>query len=635
MEQPLTVIIPFFNGHQHIDKLLGSITRANLGLPIIVVDDHSDTPLHLNRKIFSGVQVLRPKEKGYFAGAVNAGIQAAGIFAPTGDVLVLNQDTWFDDGALANLIQVWQEQPANLAIMGDGVHGHPAWPKGYVQGTLMFLRRAAIEKVGLLNQTDYPLWGCTAEWQLRAARKHWKADPWRHIEGFHHARPKGEDFGSSIKQTLQRQPKKDVTKLIRTPPAISVIIPTYNHGKFLADAVLSLIGGQTSYGLHPGQTFQSFEVIIVDDGSTDFTEEVGRALADDWTGVRYIRKPNGGTPSANNAGIRAAYGKYVTILCADDLREPGSLERLYRAAEANPHSIVYDDVILKTNSGREKIWTLPEYDFEALLNKNFMHAGILFPRTAWEEIGGYPEQMKYGREDWAVNVALGIKGYCGVRVPVPGYIYRRHDNNRTLNNTNPFWRDRFANQMRDLFPEIYQGVRPMACCGKPDHPVGDNLMKTNNALVGADGMTAVTYEGGNYGNEAYYGPVTGQRYLFSKKNATRLVDDRDLRTPNGRGLLQINENGRLLFRRANPLPQPPPEQPPVELAQDFVPAPTPDDLTKINGVGASTAEKLASLGFTTYKAVAGMNAEAMAVVTGIQQARLQKIIDGAQVLADG
>ncbi|NIV40114.1 MAG: hypothetical protein GWN58_65135, partial [Anaerolineae bacterium] len=74
------------------------------------------------------------------------------------DVLVLNQDLWFtSDAWLPRLLAL----RADYGLIGDGVLKHPAWPKGYVQGTFMFLRRDAIRDVGLMDAQEYPLWGAT------------------------------------------------------------------------------------------------------------------------------------------------------------------------------------------------------------------------------------------------------------------------------------------------------------------------------------------------------------------------------------------------------------------------------------------------------------------------------------------
>lgn len=170
----LTVVVPYRNGGATLGRLLDSLPG---GLPVVVVDDNSAEPLQLDRE---GATVIRHETQRYFAGAVNTGIQAS-----AGDVLVMNQDAWLEGGAALDFVASAQEQ--GYAIAGDGVMGHPAWPMGYVQGTFMYMSRSAIERVGLLNERDYPLWGGTAEWQLRACRAGFKALPVASVPGFNRA----------------------------------------------------------------------------------------------------------------------------------------------------------------------------------------------------------------------------------------------------------------------------------------------------------------------------------------------------------------------------------------------------------------------------------------------------------------
>lgn len=536
----LTVIIPFFNGYEHIENLLQTIPE---GIHIIVVDDHSDVPLQLNR---INAEVIRPPTKGYFTGAVNVGIRKC-----KNDVLVLNQDTHFEGGAWLNYLE---ENRKRFALIGERTSGHhPVWTKGYVHGTFMFMRRDAINKVGLLNEIDYPLWGSTCEWQLRVCRKNLGV-LMGDIPGFVHIR-KG-SFGSSISTILKREPKNWST-LIRTPPLVSVIVPSYNHARYIRDLVSSLIGGPTSLGPHPGQTFQSFEVIIVDDCSTDDTIKVGEEVQDEFKGIKFIHlDKNGGTSVACNVAIRNAHGKYIARIDSDDMREPDSLEYMLRAQIANQHSFIYDDVRLFNGAQRlEKVWEMQEYDFDKLLYKNQIHAGIMFPKKAWEECGGYVERMNAGRDDWAFNIALGLKGYCGVHVRKPGYLYRREGQNRTLNNTTPSWREKFLHDIQETFPDVYAGRYPMGCCGgsrttvaRPRATVAVRS-KSMNEMKGVEGMTLVQYVGGNFGLQAHYGPVTGNRYVFSaeEKDSIKWVDNRDLNTPDKKGLLQREKNRKFMF----------------------------------------------------------------------------------------
>lgn len=564
----LTIVIPFRDGHATIDRLLDSLPQA---IPVIVVDDLSEIPFSTKK---TNVRVMRRTTRGYFAGAVNAGIEGAS----ESDVLVLNQDVSWEGDAFFRLLA---EKRDSFGVIGDGVFTHPAFPKGYVQGTAMFLRRDAIARVRqitgtLLNEVDYPLWGCTAEWQLRMCRAGFAALPVRASEfGMNHARGNA-PYGSSIAETLLAQPDQQAL-FVRTPPAISVILTTFNYGRFLRDAVNSLIGGKTVLGNVPAQTFQSFEIILVDDGSTDDTPEIGTALADPWKGIRYIRREQtGGSSAAANTGIVESAGKLVTVLDGDDMMAPTRLERMYRVAVENPHSVIYDDLtefaldrgtLLDAHPSHLELvkplgdifiaeLPMPEYDFTKILTRNGMHKGILFPRAAWKEIGGYDESFRDGREDWAINVALGAKGYCGVHLKEPLYLRRMHGRNRHLSNSTAEWRQFHLEKMHGRYPNLYAGDRPMGCCGsKSNKSNGASLAAglaaraatggrlAMNELPGQKGFVRVEYLIGRAGTQNYIGAVTGVRYVFGGKRTFGYVDPRDLDA-----LLLILEGRQKAFR---------------------------------------------------------------------------------------
>lgn len=551
--QPFTVVIPFRNGHRTLPTLLGTIPRT---LPVLVVDDVSEASPDLSP--WPNARLLRLRQRGYFAGAVNAGVRAT----DGAGVLVLNQDVAFSG---TDWLAWIEQRQGRYAVMGHGQMKHPAWPNGYVQGQFMYLDRQAWDRVGPFNRHDYPLWGCTAEYQLRACRKGYAAYPVSEIPGLTHARPRGESFGESIQAALEDEPAKREL-LVRTPPQVSVIVTSHNYGRYLTDCLNSLIGGPTSLGAMPGQSYQSFEVIIVDDASTDQTEKVGRSLADPWKGIRYIRRNvKGGTPAANNTGIRASFGRYITILCADDMREPSSLEALVRVVEQHPKAVAYDDMQV-FGHGQRLEWhpdALPngkrypgrmemgEYGFDSLVEKNMMHAGILFDRRAWDATGGYDERMTEGREDWQFNIALGLHGFCGKRVQQFGYLYRRERQNRSLGNQGHEWREKFQQQLREIFPDLYRGVKPMACCGGGAQEAspgfgGESRMAQLPDEVGAEGMVLIEYLGGNAGDEPWYGPAPRRtRYIFGGSKKTGYVDRRDAEY-----FINIKENRRNVFQLA-------------------------------------------------------------------------------------
>lgn len=529
----LTVIVPFRNGHATIERLLSSLPAS---LPVIIVDDMSDVPLG----DVSRGKVIRASERGYFTGAVNLGLNQC-----TTDVLILNQDIYFNGDGWLGLIG---GNRARYGLIGESIAGlHPAYPLGYIQGTFMFIRRDVIDKIGPMNAELYPLWGSTCEYQLRAARAGFGVLPLKQVPGFQHRPGHKARFGSSIEQALKDEPQRQ-DEFIRTPPEISVVIPCYNYGRYLPDAVGSLMK----------QTFQSFEVIIVNDASTDNSLVIAQSLADPFKGIRIIHLSNNvGTAAALNAGIKQAYGKYIAILSADDMMRPYRLADFYRLQLANPHSFIYDDLILfgtETDKlagtkkvGGDVIFPLPPYDFEKLIHKNGVHAGIMYPRQAWAETGGYPGEMGRGREDWAFNVALGIKGYCGVKAERSGYLYRRDGQNRTLLNTRWTSQQNFKEQMVRLYADIYRGVRPMGCCGgkKANFVINGSktFMAQQSSLPGKDGFEVLEYIGNSAGTMTWWGPVTRTRYVFGGSRRVGYVDARD-----ATGMLRIADQGQAAFR---------------------------------------------------------------------------------------
>lgn len=100
-------------------------------------------------------------------------------------------------------------------------------------------------------------------------------------------------------------------------PTISVVVPCYQQGHFLPECIESV----------RAQTFQDWELIVVDDGSPDDTALVARRYEAADSRIRLLQKPNGGVSSARNAGFREARGRYLQFLDADDLLEPQKFER--------------------------------------------------------------------------------------------------------------------------------------------------------------------------------------------------------------------------------------------------------------------------------------------------------------------
>ncbi len=149
-------------------------------------------------------------------------------------------------------------------------------------------------------------------------------------------------------------------------PRISVIIPCYNNKPYIRECLNSVLS----------QTFSDYEVIVVDDGSTDGTGEI---IQNYLPRVRYLRQSNQGPAAARNAGIEAASGEYIAFQDADDLWYPEKLEMQLKFMEANPRfAWAYSDMctfnekqILQASWFSDR----PTHQgkvFEQLINNNFI-----------------------------------------------------------------------------------------------------------------------------------------------------------------------------------------------------------------------------------------------------------------------
>lgn len=172
-------------------------------------------------------------------------------------------------------------------------------------------------------------------------------------------------------------------------PKISVVIPCFNHGDFLPEAVASVTAANRD----------DVEIIVVDDGSTDErTSKELDALA--AQGIEVIHRENGGPAAARNAAIAVAHGEYIFPLDADDHLRPDCLDREVEILDANPKvGVVYSDgEYFGIRSGR---WNIGPFDPNRLLKWNYIAACALFRRYIWEQNGGYEEaKIVQGLEDW-------------------------------------------------------------------------------------------------------------------------------------------------------------------------------------------------------------------------------------------
>lgn len=193
-------------------------------------------------------------------------------------------------------------------------------------------------------------------------------------------------------------------------PTASVVVPCFNGGRYL-DALMASFQRQTLRG---------FEIIIVDDGSTD--EVTLRKLAALEGKAHVIHQDNRGLSAARNTGIEAARSEFVAVLDCDDTFEPPFLEEavtLIRAAPADV-ALVFSHLRL-TGVGNGLI----ERHFNRfdLLFTNTLHSGLMVRKACWRAVGGYDETMRQGYEDWEFYLRLARAGYRGLEIPKPYFNY--------------------------------------------------------------------------------------------------------------------------------------------------------------------------------------------------------------------
>jgi len=199
---------------------------------------------------------------------------------------------------------------------------------------------------------------------------------------------------------------------------VSVIIPAYNQGHFLAKAIESVLS----------QTYPDFEIIVVDDGSTDDTAVVAQSYTD--SRVCYIYKENGGLSSARNAGLRQAKGEYISYLDSDDCFLPQKLTLLVGELEANPEiGLIAGQALPIDEHGQqvgEKFDQPIPADPPQLLLGNPLHVGSILLRREWQGLVGFFDETLRSYEDWDMWLRLAFAGCQISWLPEPVSLYRFH-----------------------------------------------------------------------------------------------------------------------------------------------------------------------------------------------------------------
>jgi glycosyltransferase involved in cell wall biosynthesis len=204
---------------------------------------------------------------------------------------------------------------------------------------------------------------------------------------------------------------------------ISVIVPCFN----MEDTVVQTLESVLS------QTYPDWECVVVNDGSTDGSEEKIRAFIEIDPRFRLINTKNSGVSAARNTAVAHSSGHYLFPLDGDNYIHKDCLKIC--VAEFEKRS---DMKLVNTEAelfgGETGLWNLPDFDYKTMLKYNMVDNSSLFLRQDFDRVGGYRLNMVHGLEDWDFFIALlyGCTQEQVVKIKEPLYFYRVNNKGRRL-----------------------------------------------------------------------------------------------------------------------------------------------------------------------------------------------------------
>jgi len=178
-------------------------------------------------------------------------------------------------------------------------------------------------------------------------------------------------------------------------PLISVITPCYNQGAYLTDCLDCLLA----------QSYPLWECLVMDDGSSDNSQEIARAYAQKDPRIRWEQQPNQGPSAARNNAVALTHGEYILPLDADDIIDPTYIEETLHAFQIHPDvKLVYTRCAMF--GAREGEMHLRPYIYTELMRGNIISNTSLYRRSDFLASGGYDVNMRAGWEDWEFYLSL-------------------------------------------------------------------------------------------------------------------------------------------------------------------------------------------------------------------------------------
>jgi glycosyltransferase involved in cell wall biosynthesis len=231
-------------------------------------------------------------------------------------------------------------------------------------------------------------------------------------------------------------------------PPVSVVIPCYNQGQYIEEAISSVEKGG----------YPAYEIIIINDGSTEpLTLKVLSQLKEQ--GYCVIDQKNQGLPQARNHGIERAKNQYILPLDADDKIRKNYIQKGIDILKSNPEiGVVYGQASLFEY--KNGIGFNVEFDIQRLVIENYIPACSIFRKTVWEDCGGYDTQMRTGWEDWDLWLSAVEKGWKFYYLPEIVFDYRIRSDSMSLLSNLPENRKKLVSYICNKHPSLYTTYLP-------------------------------------------------------------------------------------------------------------------------------------------------------------------------------
>lgn len=202
---------------------------------------------------------------------------------------------------------------------------------------------------------------------------------------------------------------------------ISVIIPCYNHGKYLEECVGSIISNTTN---------KKYEIIIVDDCSTDGSAKKAQELAEMVEGKFFQTKVNSKPAFVRNLGISNSCGRFITCIDGDDAIPQNYLQQCCGNLIDEDVDVCYSDTQCFGIIDKRYHW--PPFNKITLRKENFIHSASMFRKEMWNKLNGFDEKMVDGWEDYDFWLRACKEGFRFVKVWDTFLYWRRKEKSRDV-----------------------------------------------------------------------------------------------------------------------------------------------------------------------------------------------------------